>query len=689
MLTISENNLDEDEKKEEKEISLVPKTKEYVWFEEKKSKKIEGKNLPLVPFINKSSFLGNYLSSGASPEQEIDISRKFIMINSILAIFLCCLFLFGVYSFIQNDSEAYFLYFYSITALILLVLYLRATHNHTFASQVIVFYLSILYIFFLFLGEIDNTGILWLYSFPLFALFLLGTRQGAFASLSLLLISIILMYTPPFSNYLPGYASGFKLKAIVLYGAIFLIAYVFEYVRSQTQEKLRLQNIELENSIYNYTQAKKRVNKERNRADKAMTLHSEDLKVLSSTAMKFVELQPKNDIYGVIAQQLKLLLGKAFVSINSYDESTQCATVRSFLGEGMHTSRLLKILRHSPVNSSYSIATEVLHILKTGKLTEFSQKNFNLCLGNISENLHYSVEKMLNQSTIYGIGFIHKGTLYGHAMIILLEDESIRQPELVEAFIHQSSIALQRWQAQQVVQDEQRRAELYLDILGHDINNRDQGILSYAELLLRKKNLDAESQNYVKQILQSAKDISALVVNTRKLTNLQQESLQLEKIDLFRLVFKKSERIKIQYKERKVDIKYEFPSEPIYVKGNLLLEDVIEHVLSNAVKYDRNERVEIKIKCEYLKNSKRYHMRIEDQGPGIADNMKAVVLERGGSGDINERGTGLGLTIVKEVVEGCEGAVHIEDRVAGDHTQGTAVVIQLQKWEDNLKAENN
>jgi signal transduction histidine kinase len=73
---------------------------------------------------------------------------------------------------------------------------------------------------------------------------------------------------------------------------------------------------------------------------------------------------------------------------------------------------------------------------------------------------------------------------------------------------------------------------------------------------------------------------------------------------------------------------------------------------------------------------------IDDNGPGINDDRKKELFKRFKTGGTSTKGTGLGLYLVKTIVESFDGKVWIEDRVPGDHTQGSKFMILLPAIED-------
>jgi signal transduction histidine kinase len=92
------------------------------------------------------------------------------------------------------------------------------------------------------------------------------------------------------------------------------------------------------------------------------------------------------------------------------------------------------------------------------------------------------------------------------------------------------------------------------------------------------------------------------------------------------------------------------------------LTSVVTNLIENAIKYSGPcEVVDVKL---YSRNSKIY-LEVADHGIGIADNEKSRIFDkfyRVGSEDTrNTKGTGLGLYIVKEVLEKHEASIRVKD----------------------------
>jgi signal transduction histidine kinase len=101
-----------------------------------------------------------------------------------------------------------------------------------------------------------------------------------------------------------------------------------------------------------------------------------------------------------------------------------------------------------------------------------------------------------------------------------------------------------------------------------------------------------------------------------------------------------------------------------------LLEEIFVNLFSNSMKYTESSEVKIDVLIrEYFIGEVKYWMvTISDYGKGIPDLMKKELFTRFYS---KAMGSGLGLSIVKTLVERYKGKIWVGDRVYDDYTQGT------------------
>ncbi|MHA1786428.1 MAG: sensor histidine kinase, partial [Candidatus Helarchaeota archaeon] len=128
-----------------------------------------------------------------------------------------------------------------------------------------------------------------------------------------------------------------------------------------------------------------------------------------------------------------------------------------------------------------------------------------------------------------------------------------------------------------------------------------------------------------------------------------------------------------------INIKVDTPNIPIFVMANELLIDIFDNLLNNAVKHNLNETIDIMIKISKEKVANQNFARLEflDNGMGIKDDRKPIIFLRGFSDQKNVTGMGLGLSLVHHLVNLYNGKIWVEDRIPGDHSNGSNFILLL------------
>ncbi|MFX1557897.1 MAG: PAS domain S-box protein, partial [Promethearchaeota archaeon] len=226
------------------------------------------------------------------------------------------------------------------------------------------------------------------------------------------------------------------------------------------------------------------------------------------------------------------------------------------------------------------------------------------------------------------------------------------------------------------------RANFYKDLFAHDINNILQIVNSSAELTILNLRGNVESKeiesiaNIIKRQIQRG---SKLVSNVQTLSEFEESQISINPIDVREQLENSIEFIKKSYSERLLNIKIKQFCDEIIVNANEYLQEVFENVLINAIKYNKNPSVEINIKISTQNYDKKDYYKLEfiDNGIGVADERKKLIFERGKRELKGTKGMGLGLSLVKKIIESYKGKIWVEDKVKGDYTQGSKFIILL------------
>lgn len=238
-----------------------------------------------------------------------------------------------------------------------------------------------------------------------------------------------------------------------------------------------------------------------------------------------------------------------------------------------------------------------------------------------------------------------------------------------------------RVMAERSAEDAKKRNEIYVDLMSHDINNMNQVAMGYLELALSLQNFE-EAKGLISKSMESLARSSRLIDTVRKIQKIRSKSLKEYEVDICNIL----QDLRKQYASvpgRHITINF-MPISGCHVVANELILDVFSNLISNAIKHsDQNKPLDINMSVtKVMENGREYNkVSVEDNGSGIPDEIKAKLFTRFQRGQTKANGQGLGLYLVKTLVDDFHGKVWVEDRVPGDHTKGTRFVVMLSAAE--------
>lgn len=231
-----------------------------------------------------------------------------------------------------------------------------------------------------------------------------------------------------------------------------------------------------------------------------------------------------------------------------------------------------------------------------------------------------------------------------------------------------------RKRAEEQLQEAKRQAEMYLELMGHDINNMNQIGIGYLELALSSPGLDEAVKHKIEKALESLDNSSRLIGNVQKLQRIPE--MTLERVDAGKMLGEVCAQF-VGAPGKAVTINC--AARPgCHVMANVLLRDVFMNIIGNAIKHSTGP-LTINVSMDKVTKEGRdfYKVSIEDNGPGISPELKERLFTRFQRGTTHAPGKGLGLYLVKSLVDSYHGTVWAEDRVSGDYKKGSRFVIML------------
>ena len=214
-----------------------------------------------------------------------------------------------------------------------------------------------------------------------------------------------------------------------------------------------------------------------------------------------------------------------------------------------------------------------------------------------------------------------------------------------------------------------RELESFSYSVSHDLKAPLRAIQGFSQMLIggHAAQLDAEGLRLLNVITSNTKLMAALIDDLLALSRVGRHEIRKASVNLTAMVNRVFEQLKSQNPER--DVQYIIKNLPPAHGDASLVNQVIMNLLTNAFKYTKRRKtavIEVGGMCE--ENETIYYLK--DNGIGFderyADKLFGV-FQRLQSGDEYE-GTGVGLAIVKRIIQRHGGRVWAEGKVDGGAT---------------------
>ncbi|HDP97392.1 MAG TPA: HAMP domain-containing histidine kinase [Euryarchaeota archaeon] len=254
--------------------------------------------------------------------------------------------------------------------------------------------------------------------------------------------------------------------------------------------------------------------------------------------------------------------------------------------------------------------------------------------------------------------------------------------EIIEIFVSLVAIALENSNLYSKTLQSRDEIHVLNRLMFHDLMNYNMAIRGYVELAISSN--EANLQKYVRKGLEQIERTAELINKIKKLSMIRStDRSNLIRIDLGRTVRMQASKSAALFPSKKVKFDFNLCEEDAFVMANDLLPDLFHNIIINAIKFNMHDTVKIEIEMmpvEKIVNAlprKYWKISISDHGPGIPDERKDMIFIESSRLEDSTRGMGLGLSIVKSLVDLYDGDVWVEDRENGAYEKGAKFSVQL------------
>ena len=265
---------------------------------------------------------------------------------------------------------------------------------------------------------------------------------------------------------------------------------------------------------------------------------------------------------------------------------------------------------------------------------------------------------------IYDLGRVFQRDEDGTAIRMNGVHIDITKIKELQSQLKEQAIELEK--STMIAQESTKSKSQFLANMSHEIRTPMNGIIGMSHLALQT-NLNEKQRNYIQKIDNSAKSLLGIINDILDFSKIEAGKLEIEKVefDLFKVIDSVIGLIEFKAHEKNLEIIVSYGSNigKKFYGDPLRIQQILTNLMSNAVKFTNSG--EIGIYIHQIKNN-IFRFEVKDTGIGLSieqqDKLFQSFSQADGSTTRKYGGTGLGLTISKQLVELMNGKIWVESK---------------------------
>ena len=382
------------------------------------------------------------------------------------------------------------------------------------------------------------------------------------------------------------------------------------------------------------------------------------------------------------SQQLELTATAGIERANLHLLSTQANLLHRVFSTG--TAQLVKKSKVSPAQSLQepaSIYAVAIESAASGRLGV-------MLIGNWRNTEAFDVE---DRNLLEAVGEQAAIAINNARLINVLEEREERLG-LQNEILAQQNYELEATHNQIAQQNLQlieaaRLKSQFLATMSHELRTPMNSVIGFAQVLLRQRtaNLSPAQADMVERILNNGKNLLALINDILDLSKIEAGRLELkqEEFDLNKLIATTIAELRPLAEQKQLPIVFRLQLDnPIVINDSTRVRQILVNLLSNAIKFTDLGSVEISLSQTA---TNKILIGVQDTGVGIAESDLEHIFEEFRQVDQTSTrqygGTGLGLTIIKSLVDMMQGSITVESTLGQGSTFYVCLPRQIEVQE--------
>jgi signal transduction histidine kinase/CheY-like chemotaxis protein/HPt (histidine-containing phosphotransfer) domain-containing protein len=336
----------------------------------------------------------------------------------------------------------------------------------------------------------------------------------------------------------------------------------------------------------------------------------------------------------------------------------------------------LKKLVNKPILLSYN---NYDHIHFTGIIEYIEQEDKYIFVG----NPYLNARDIVIEKTLKEIDLKKMNSVKG--LLDIFKNKQITNLEFKELLVKVSQHKKINKELEKALKETKKASdskEAFLANMSHEIRTPLNGIIGMIRKL-RKDNPTITQQNYIDNALRACKHLLSLINNILDFSKIKAGELNLEKVD-FNITDEIDDVKKILSSQASdKQLTFTIITDPKLEKALIgdpsRIRQILINITGNAIKFTEQGFVEIKcVSLQKTAITEKFEISVNDSGIGMSEKYLEKIFSKfqqeDGSSSRRHAGTGLGMTITKELVDLMNGEII----VTSEKGKGTQVKVILE-----------